>query len=292
MTSLLFAACAALGMYFMVTHSTPRQRSLNPGRKPLWRAANNRVQRLLLQAGLDGVSPVQFLGASVVVGILAMIPAAAIFGTGLSTLLIGGCAATTPATIWRKRRAKARAVARESWPRFIEELRVLTGSVGRSIPQALLEVGLRGPVELRSAFQAAQREWSLTTDFERTLHVLKDRLADPTADATFETLLVATQVGGDIDSRLAALAEDRREDLLGRKEADAKQAGARLARIFVILVPAGMALAGLSVGNGSAAYRTPIGQVLVSIGIALIILCWVWASRIMRLPEAQRVFDR
>jgi len=132
----------------------------------------------------------------------------------------------------------------------------------------------------------------LTTDFERTIHVLKDRLADPTADATFETLLVATQVGGDIDSRLAALAEDRRQDLLGRKAADAQQAGARLARVFVILVPAGMALAGLSVGNGSGAYRSPIGQVLVSVGIALIIACWLWASRIMRLPEAQRVFDR
>ncbi len=292
MTSLLLSACAALGMYFLLTHSTSRERGTNAARSSPWRTLNKRVHELLQQAGLEGVSPLQFFSASAVIGFLSMIPAAAIFGLGLSTLLIGGCAATMPAAIWRKRRAKARSIARESWPRFIEELRVLTGSVGRSIPQALLEVGLRGPVELRGAFQAAQREWSLTTDFERTIAVLKDRLADPTADATFETLLVATQVGGDIDSRLEALAEDRRQDLLGRKEADAKQAGARLARIFVILVPAGMALAGLSVGNGSAAYRSPIGQVLVSIGIALIIVCWLWASRIMRLPEPQRVFDR
>jgi len=292
MTSLLFSACAAIGMYFLLTESTEKSRRSNTESAHLLRSVNNRIHRLLLQAGLDGVSPLQFLSASAFIGAGAMIPAAAIFGVGLSTLLIGGCAATAPAAIWRKRRAKARAIARESWPRFIEELRVLTGSVGRSIPQALLEVGLRGPVELRGAFQAAQREWSLTTDFERTIHVLKDRLADPTADATFETLLVATQVGGDIDSRLAALAEDRRQDLLGRKAADAQQAGARLARVFVILVPAGMALAGLSVGNGSGAYRSPIGQVLVSVGIALIIACWLWASRIMRLPEAQRVFDR
>ena len=292
MTSLLLSACAALGVYFLLTHSTTGQQLGDSDRPSQHRSLNQRLHGLLLQAGLDAVSPIQFLSASAIVGFLAMIPAAAIFGFGLSTLLIGGCAATTPAAIWRKRRAKARAIARESWPRFIEELRVLTGSVGRSIPQALLEVGLRGPVELRSAFQAAQREWSLTTDFERTIHVLKERLADPTADATFETLLVATQVGGDIDSRLEALAEDRRQDLLGRKEADAKQAGARLARIFVILVPAGMALAGLSVGNGSAAYRSPMGQFLVSVGIALIIACWLWASRIMRLPEAERVFDQ
>jgi hypothetical protein len=35
-----------------------------------------------------------------------------------------------------------------------------------------------------------------------------------------------------------------------------------------------------------------MGQFLVSVGIALIIACWLWASRIMRLPEAERVFDQ
>ena len=35
---------------------------------------------------------------------------------------------------------------------MIEEIRILTTSVGRSIPQALFDVGLRGPLELRPAF--------------------------------------------------------------------------------------------------------------------------------------------
>jgi tight adherence protein B len=168
---------------------------------------------------------------------------------------------------------------------------VLVGPVGRPIPQAFLEVGLRGPDELRPAFRSAQREWALTTDFERTVTVLKERLADPTADATCETLLVAHEVGGDIDARLEALAEDRRRDLRDRKEADAKQAGARLARWFVVLVPAGMALAGLNVGDGSAAFRTTGGQVLVMMGIGLVVVCWWWAGRIMQVPEDERVFD-
>lgn len=174
---------------------------------------------------------------------------------------------------------------------MIEELRVQTGSAGRSIPQALLEVGLRGPAELQPAFRAAQREWALTTDFERTVRVLTARLDDPTADAACETLLIASEVGGDLDRRLAALAEDRRQDLQGRKEAEAKQAGARLARSFVILVPAGMAFAGLSVGDGRAAYGTAQGQALVVAGIAMVLICWIWAGRVMRLPEPDRVFD-
>jgi tight adherence protein B len=160
------------------------------------------------------------------------------------------------------------------------------------VPQALLEVGLRGPEELRPAFTAAQREWALSTDFERTVAVLKERLADPTADATCETLLVVHEVGGDLDSRLAALAEDRRRDLQDRQEAEAKLAGARLARMFVLLVPAGMAVAGLNVGDGREAFRSPLGQALVVVGIALTGACWWWAGRLMRLPVEERVFDR
>jgi tight adherence protein B len=174
---------------------------------------------------------------------------------------------------------------------MIEEVRLLTGSVGRSIPQAVLEVGRRGPVELRSAFEAAEREWLVSTDFARTTATLKTQMADPTADAACETLLVAHEVGGtDIDRRLAALAEDRMQDLQGRKDALAKQAGVRFARRFVLVVPLGMALAGLSIGTGREAYQTATGQLLVASGLVVIAGCWVWASRLMRLPEEERVF--
>jgi tight adherence protein B len=125
----------------------------------------------------------------------------------------------------------------------------------------------------------------------RTAAVLKAALADPTADATCETLLVAHEIGGsDIDRRLAALIEDRIQDTQGRKDARAKQAGVRFARRFVLLVPVGMAMAGMSVGEGRAAYATSFGQVMVVIGISVVVACWVWAGRIMRLPEEERVF--
>jgi hypothetical protein len=180
-------------------------------------------------------------------------------------LVISIATAAVPVGAWRRRRVAAHRAAQECWPRLLEELRVLTGSVGRPIPQALIEVGLRGPVEIRSAFVAAQREWALTTDFDRVVSVLKQRLDDPSADATFETLLIAHQVGGDIDRRLQALAEDRRADVGDRKEAAAKQSGARFARWFVIIVPAGMAVAGLSVGDGQAAYRSGVAQILIAV---------------------------
>ncbi|MCB1255603.1 MAG: type II secretion system F family protein [Microthrixaceae bacterium] len=291
MTSFVLAALAAIGTYLLLTGSSRNHTGHSTFDSQLRRFVDL-PQKLMTEAGIEGVSPVQFLGSSMLVGLIAAISGAVIFGFGISSVLIGCIAAVIPAFTWRNRRAKRHEVAREAWPRMLDELRVLTGAAGRPIPQALLEVGLRGPVELRPAFLAAQREWALTTDFDKTASVLKERLADPTADVVMETLLVAMDVGGDLEPRLAALAEDRRQDEADRKDARAKQSGARFARLFVIIVPAGMALAGLNVGDGADAYRSTGGQALVCAGMGLVAVCWVWASRIMSLPEPSRVFDK
>ena len=239
------------------------------------------------------MSPSEF---AAVVGTLALLGAAAgyaVFGAPLPALALGAFAGSFPIAGYRNRRRTRRAVAQEAWPRMIEEIRLLTGSLGRSVPQALFEVGARGPEAMRPAFAAARREWLISTDFPRTVRVLKDRLADPTADATCETLLVAHEVGGtDLDRRLRDLIDDRIQDVQGRKDARSKQAGVRFARAFVLIVPLGMAAAGVSVGEGRAAYRQPMGQLAVLIGLALVVLCWMWAGSIMRIPEEERVFER
>jgi tight adherence protein B len=247
----------------------------------------------MTQAGLGRVALGEFVAVLAVVFVLGSALALVLFGGPVPALVTGAFAASFPLAAYRRRRTTARAVAQDAWPRMIEELRILTGSVGRSIPQALFEVGASGPTELRPAFEAAHREWLLTTDFERTLRALRDLLADPTCDATCETLLIAHELGGtDLDRRLEDLAEDRRQDARFRKDARARQSGVRFARRFVLLVPLGMAAAGLSVGNGRAAYQTPLGQLAVLVALGMTAACWVWAGRMMRLPEDERVFVR
>jgi tight adherence protein B len=287
---LLLAVLAGAGAYLLYTSLVLGMRDVElPQPSP-----NRRRRRRdwLVQAGLADV-PVRDLAAVIVaLAVLGAMAAYAVFGGLLPAIAMATFAATFPLASYRMRRRARRVAAMDAWPRLLEELRILTSSLGRSIPQALFEVGRRAPDELRPAFASAQREWLLSTDFERTLRVLKANLADPTADAVCETLLVAHEVGGsDLDRRLEALIDDRVQDTQGRKDARAKQAGARFARRFVLIVPAGMALAGMSVGTGRAAYQTASGQMLVVVAIALVIVCWVWAGRIMTLPEEQRVFD-
>ena len=245
----------------------------------------------MAQAGLGEVALGEFVGVIVALAVAGLVAGFIVFGGILPALVLAGFAGSAPIAAYRRRRSRRRDQARDAWPRLIDEIRILTGRAGRSVPQALFEVGRSAPVELRPAFAAAHREWMLSTDFARTLDVLKRQLADPTADATCETLLIAHELGGAaLDGRLEALADDRRQDSQGRKDALAKQAGVRFARRFVLIVPMGMALVGLSIGNGRSAYQTPLGQVIVVVALALMVLCWMWAGRIMRLPDEQRVF--
>lgn len=293
MIALVLAVTAAYGVHLVWTAQALGWSGLAPGtRRP--RVARHRatISRWLVQAGLDDVEPKEFVAVAISLAAVGGLLAFTVFGSAGPALIAALSAGSFPIAMFRNRRRQRRERAQEAWPRIIEEVRILTGAVGRSIPQALFEAGRRAPTELHAAFEAAHREWLITTDFARTVAVLKARLGDPTADAACETLLVAHDVGGaDLDRRLEALADDRIADLQGRKDARAEQAGVRFARRFVLIVPFGMAVAGMSVGNGRAAYQEPQGQLIVVFGMAFVLACWVWAGRIMQIPEEERVFE-
>lgn len=291
--TLLLAALAGAGAYLWATSTLLGWRGFGPrltgrGRRTVRKRTPADV---LAQAGLEGVRPAQFLAVSVTVGVVLGVLAWALFAGWPVAVVVGAVGAASPGAVVRRRQVRRREQARDAWPRLLEELRLQVVSVGRSVPQALVEVGQRAPRELRPAFAASAREWQRSTDLDRALDVLKAQLADPAADAVCETLLVAHEVGGrDVDRRLRELVVDRTTDVRQRRDARAKQAGARFARGFVLIVPVGMALVGLAIGDGRAAYAGGVAQVLVLAAIAGIAGCWWWAGRLLRLPEPDRVF--
>lgn len=293
MATLVLCLVAGLGVFYIYTALSFGWVGGRLGPPALSRRRSTRVRaaRWLVQAGLGDVRPAQFALTVASLFILGALAAFALFGGVLPSMVFGVFFSTLPAASYRLQRRRRLDRAQDAWPRMIEEIRIMTGSAGRSVPQALFEVGRRAPDDLRDAFDAAHREWLLTTDFEQTIEALKSRLADPTADVVCETLLVAHELGGtDLDQRLAALAEDRVTDAQGRKDAIARQAGARFARWFTVVVPFGMALVGMSIGDGRAAYQTGYGQGFVVVALLIMIACWVAAGQIMRLPEERRVF--
>ena len=279
MTGVAFAAAAAYGTFLLYTGIAFGWRGLAPGpRGSIKRCAAPRVRA-------------DIAAATAALAAASAGAAYAFFGGVFPPLVAAAGAAYAACGARRAALRQQRAAAFDAWPRLIEHIRTQASALGRSIPQALFDAGRHAPAPLLPRFAAAERVWLVTTDFQRTVRVLQSELADAGADAVLETLLVAHEIGGrEIDRRLAALVEDRTLDLQHRKDARAKQAGVRFARRFVLVVPVGMALAGMSIGSGRDAYDSVLGQFAVAVGIAVIAACWTWAGRLMALPEEVRVF--
>jgi tight adherence protein B len=275
------AACAGLGVHFL---TYPKVGKAKTGR-------HFSMNDWLRQAGIEGVRIQELVAVELVVFVAAFGMVWSIFGATVPALLTGIGAMAAPLATYRQRRQRMVEQARDAWPSMLEELRLEVGAMGRSVPAALFDVGRRSPIDtVRQAFEAAHREWLLSTDFPRVIRLLQDRLADPTADTVLETLLVASEIGGtDVDRRLARLAADRQVDLRHRHEAVSRQSGVRFARYFVLVVPFGMALVGLGIGDGRAAYSSASGQLTGAIAVALIGGCWWWSGHIMKLPDTRRV---
>ncbi len=291
LAAFLLALLAAYGVFLLYTALAFHWRGfgVSPGFGS--RRRRHSLDDVLIQAGLENVRLIELVAVEVVLITIAGAFGFAVYGGWPAAFAVGLAAGAIPVASARSRRRVRRELAREAWPRMIEQIRLQAVTLGRSIPQALFDVGLQGPEEMRPAFAAAHREWMISTDFDRTLRVLKANLADPTADAICETLLVAHEVGGtDVDQRLRALMDDRVEDLQGRKDARAKQAGVRFARWFVVIVPVGMALVGLNIGEGRTAYQSAGAQAAVLLAFAMMAGCWFWAAQLLKLPQEERVF--
>lgn len=277
MIAFALGAFAALGMYFIVTATLFEKHTIGFP-KEIFSTAFHLLRRKLPE--------IMLAIAAGAVTYLAL-------GGIASAILIASLAITIPRLLRRSQNEKTKDRERESWPALLEEIRVLTGAGGLSLPNAFYKVGTRAPQTLANAFIHSQSEWKLSTDFDLALDTFKQHAQDATADSVAEVFRISYRIGGsDLESRLDALIEDRILDLQARKDAVAKQSGAKFARLFVLIVPAGMAFAGLAIGEGRAAYATPIGQLLTLAAFVCIASCWWWASTLLRLPEEPRVFAK
>ena len=290
MIALLLAVIAAYGVHLLYSALAFGWDGVQPG--PEVPQVDAATESAASRLGVGEFDPRGLLAGIVTLSLLGFVFGLVLFNGVIPALLIGLFASTVPIGVARVRQEREIERAHQEWPALIEEIRLLTGSLGRSIPQATFEVGLRSSEGLQPAFDEAHREWLISTDFARSMAVLKSSLAHNTADVVAETLLTAHELGGgEVGNRLAALAQDRLTDQQHRRDAIARQAGVKFARWFTLVVPIGMALVGLSIGDGREAYADTRGQLLVALALFMTLGCWLWAGQIMKLPEENRVFE-
>jgi len=155
-TGLLIAIVGGYGVYLLYTAAILGWHGLGPSPDvaKAGPALARRAQQWLTQAGLADIRVAEFVAVMGVLFVGGSGLAFALFGSVIPAFVVGGFAASYPVASYRARRQRARRRASEVWPRMIEEIALLSGSLGRSVPQALFEVGAGAPPEMAPAFAA------------------------------------------------------------------------------------------------------------------------------------------
>jgi tight adherence protein B len=252
-------------------------------------APGARARELLVQADLPSVTPQAFLLTAAGFGLTVFVGVFALSGVTAVAACFALMATWLPIStvIGRARRRRER--WRDLWPEVVDNL--ASGvRAGLSLPEALGQIGDRGPEPLRPPLVAFARDNRLTGSFGTALDSLKERLADPVADRLCEALRITREVGGsDLGRLLRSLSAFLREDARTRSELEARQSwtvyAARLAVAAPWLVLALLATRPESV----AAYDRPAGAAVLLIGGVVSVLAYRLMLLIGRLPEEQRV---
>lgn len=251
-----------------------------------WRT---RAEELLAQAGVEGVSPGQLVAVSAVLGLVTFVVVAGISRVALIGLVFAGFAASAPVNVVRGRRRKRTRELREVWPEVVDNLASAIRA-GLSLPEALSQLGTRGPELLRPQFERFAADYRATGRFGDCLDRLKASLADPVGDRVIEGLRMAREVGGtDLGRLLRTLSAFLREDARTRAELETRQGWTVSAARLALAAP-WLLLLLLSTRPGAVeAYRTATGALVLLGGGAVSFLAYRVMLRIARLPEEQRV---
>lgn len=243
----------------------------------------------LAQAGYDTLRPRTLLGACVIAFVFVLLIAYAVSRVPAIALCFAVMAGWAPVALVRGRARRRRSRLRDVWPDIVDN--VTSGvRAGMALPEALSQLGHRGPEELRATFAAFGHDYRTTGRFNECLDLLKVRLGDPVGDRLVESLRIAREVGGsDLGRLLRTLSVFLREDARTRAELEARQSwtvnAARLATAAPWVV-----LAMLSTRPESVqAYSTSTGAAILGVGAVLTIVAYQIMVRIGRLPEDERV---
>lgn len=273
-----------LGGLMVYRARTVPHTSKRPGRS--W---PDRSRELLLQAGIEGVSPGQLLGASLALGVVAFVVVVGTSRVLVIGLAFGGFAALLPVTLVRRRRAQRATELREVWPEAVDNL--ASGvRAGLSLPEALTQLGNRGPEQLRSAFRRFGEDYRATGRFAESLDRLKANLGDPVGDRVVEALRMAREVGGtDLGRLLRTLSTFLREDARTRAELETRQGWTVNAARLALSAPWILLLLLSTQPSAVAAYNQPAGALVLLVGGGVSFAAYRLMIRIARLPVERRV---
>ena len=281
----LLGLLLGIGLLLM-WQSGPRRPVRRARTRPTWQ---ERTGVLLAQAGIEGVSPAQLVGVSAGLGLVAGVLVLGTSQVPSLAVLFGAFAALLPLLLVRRRRAQRAGELREVWPEAVDNLASAVRA-GLSLPEALTQLGARGPEQLRSPFRRFGEDYRANGRFGECLDRLKGALADPVGDRVVEALRMAREVGGtDLGRLLRTLSSFLREDARTRSELETRQGWTVNAARLALAAPWVLLLLLSTQPDAVQAYNTPAGTVVLLVGGGVSFAAYRAMLGIARLPTERRV---
>lgn len=280
----LVGLCLGLGLFLVW-----RGLTADPAPHRSSRAGRVGMRDLLAEAGVEAVTPGALVASSVGTGAVVLVLMVVLSESLPIAAAFGVIAAGGPLALVRYRARQRRSELRELWPEVVDNL--ASGvRAGLSLPEALSQLGDRGPEELRRPFQRFAEDYRASGRFFDCLDRLKVALSDPVGDRVVESLRMARQVGGsDLGRLLRTLSAFLREDARTRAELETRQGWTVNAARLAVAAP-WVVLALLSLRpEAVAAYNSGAGLVVLAVGGAMCVVAYRLMVRIGRLPEEERV---
>lgn len=249
----------------------------------------SRLRRLIERAGLERVGPSAVVAACLGLGVIAGLLVVAVSGVLIVGALAAGVAALVPLAVLR-RRARVRSVElRAAWPDAVDMLGSAVRA-GMSLPEAVMDLAVRGPEALRPAFASFTADYRSSGSFAVALDELKDVVCDPVADRVVVSLGIAREVGGsDLGRVLATLSDFLRQDARARGEIEARQSWTVNAARVAVAAPWITLLLLCTRPETVAAYSTATGAVILVGSAVLSFVAYRVMTTIGRLPDEPRV---
>lgn len=249
----------------------------------------NRLELLLVHAGMEKVSQGGFISSTITSAIVAGLLVLILTGAPLIALTFALFGSLFPVTLIRWRAKKRTAELREQWPDVVDHLRSAIRA-GLSLPEALAQLGQLGPESLRPAFADFSLDYRATARFEESVERLRLRLADPVSDKIIAALLITREVGGsDLGETLGTLSTFLRDSARTRGELEARQSWTVSAARLAIAAPWVILLLLASQPTAVRAYSTVTGSLVLLSGLAISVICYRAMLGIGTLPSEERV---
>jgi tight adherence protein B len=177
-----------------------------------------------------------------------------------------------------------------AWPEVIDHL--MSGiQSGLSLTESLAGLSTRGPEVLRPAFTQFKVTLYGSGDLTQSIKELKALFSHHGSDQIFEALIISKALGGsELLQILRALGDFLRQDLALRREIEVKHGWIKNSAHLSAAAPWILLLLLSTQPSTASAYSTSSGAMILSAGLVMTAIAYIWMNRLGRLPQTPRVF--